>query len=243
MATHQISAEGFILDLDSRAMPRYTPKEAACYLGIPPSTVTAWFYGMPYGTGSRRKWFDPILIPASDDLLSFYDIASAHVLLAMRKKGVRGEDLRVIVNELRLDSRFDSRYPLLGRNFFLFGKKKVTVVIKNLGSRIALSRRGSQFGIKEIMDKFLSRLDLDREKMPVRLRPLRSISESGRGFIVIDPKIAMGRPVVRGTGIVAEVIAKRNKSGESVESLAEDYRITKRAIREAIKYYPTAKAA
>jgi uncharacterized protein (DUF433 family) len=198
---------------------------------------------MPYGSGANRGWFAPILVPASDDLLSFYDIASAHVLLSMKKNGVRKEDLRTIVNELRLDSRFDSRYPLLGKNFFLFGKKKVTVVIKRLGKRIVLSRRGAQFGIRQVMDKFLSRLDLDEKKMPVRLRPLRSISERGRGFIVIDPKIATGRPVIRGTGIVAEVIAKRNKSGESVASLAKDYRINARAIEEAIKYYPTAKAA
>lgn len=243
MATDRISAEDFILDLDPRAMPRYTTSEAACYLGIPLSTVIAWFYGMPYGSGARRGWYAPILVPASDDLLSFYDIASAHVLLAMKKNGVQKEDLREIVKQLRLDPRFNSRYPLLGRNFFLFGTKKVTVVIKKLGKRIALSRRGAQFGIREVMDKFLSRLDLDKQKMPIRLRPLRSVSERGRGFIVIDPKVATGRPVVRGTGIVAEIIAKRKKSGESIASLAKDYRISQRAVEEAIKYYPTAKAA
>jgi uncharacterized protein (DUF433 family) len=243
VATQQISAENFILNLDPRAMPRYTTGEAACYLGIPKSTAIAWFYGMPYTVRGVRKWYAPLLTPASDDLLSFYDLASAHVLLALKKKNVKPEDLRVIVNEVRVDSRFDPRYPLLGRNFFLFGKKKVTAVIKNRGKRITLSRRGAQFGIKEVMDKFLSRLDLDKDKMPIRLRPLRSISERGRGFIVIDPTVATGRPVVRGTGIVAEIIAKRNKSGESIASLAMDYRISPRAVKEAIKYYPTEKAA
>jgi uncharacterized protein (DUF433 family) len=161
----------------------------------------------------------------------------------MKRKRVSREDLRAIVEGLRLDSRFDSRYPLLGRNFFLFGENKVRLVIKERGKRIAFSRRGPQYGMKEVMDKFLSRLDYDKDKMPLRLRPLRSISEKGRGFIVMDPRIAAGRPVVKGTGIVAEIIAKRNRSGESVEVLAEDYRISKRAVQEAIKYYPTAKAA
>jgi uncharacterized protein (DUF433 family) len=95
-----------------------------------------------------------------------------------------------------------------------------------------------------VLDKFLSRLDLDRDKMPLRIRPLRTVRERGKGFIVIDPQIAAGRPVVRGTGIIAEIIAKRKKSGESVARLAKDYRISQRAIEEAIKYYPTsAKAA
>jgi uncharacterized protein (DUF433 family) len=240
MATQIMNAEDFLLSLDPRAMPRYAVAEAACYLGAPVSTIRAWFFGMPYGRESNRRWFAPFLIPASDDLLSFYDISSAHVLLAMKKQHVPPEDLRGIVEALRLDSRFDSRYPLLGRNFWMFGRK---VVLKEIGKRLSLSRGGVQFGIKEVMDKFLSRLDLDKEKMPLRLRPLRTIKERGRGFIVIDPKIAAGRPVVRGTGIVAEIIAKRRNSGESVARLATDYRITRRAVEEAIKYYPAQKQA
>lgn len=240
MATHQITAEEFFLNIDPRAMPRYSINEAAVYLGAAPSTIRSWFYGMTHGT-EKRKWFAPFLTPGSDDLLSFYDVASAHVLLALKKNGIPSEDLRHVVNSLRLDHRFDQRYPLLGRTFWRFGK---TVITKHFGKRLEHSRRGPQYGIREVLDKFLLRIDLDREKMPVRIRPLHTIRERGQGFIVIDPNIAAGRPVVRGTGIVAEIIAKRNKSGESVRRLAKDYRISPRAIREAIKYYPaTAKKA
>ena len=237
MATHQMSAEEFVLSLDSRTMPRYTAAEAAVYLGLPQSTIRAWFFGMPTGSSAKRRWFAPFLTPASDDLLSFYDMASAHVLLAMKKQGVSSEDLRSIVESLRIDPRFDQRYPLLGRNFYLFGRKLVT---KEVGRRLVRSRRGDQYGIRQVIDKFLARLDFDKEKMPVRIRPLRTIREKGKGFIVIDPQIATGRPVVRGTGIVAEIIAKRKKSGESVARLAKDYGITRRAVEEAIKYYPKA---
>lgn len=240
MATQQMSAGDFILSLDPRSMPRYTPREAACYLGVPDSTIRAWFFGMTYGRPPQRRWFAPFLTPASDDLLSFYDIASAHVLLAMKKRGVRPDDLRSIVEMLRIDPRSDSRYPLLGRNFFLFGRK---IVIKEVGKRLMLSRRGPQLGIKQVIDKFLSRLDLDKDKMPLRLRPLRTVRESGRGFIVIDPSIAAGRPVIRGTGIVAEIIAKRKQSGESEARLARDYGVSRRAIKEAVKYLPPKKAA
>lgn len=237
MATHQISAEDFVLSLDSRAMPRYTAAEAAGYLGLPESTIRAWFFGMPTGTKAKRRWFAPFLTPASDELLSFYDMASAHVLLAMKKQGVSSEDLRGVVESLRVDRRFDERYPLLGRSFYLFGRKVVT---KEAGKRLMRSRRGSQYGIRQVLDKFMSRLDFDKEKMPVRIRPLRTVRERGKGFIVIDPKVATGRPVVRGTGIVAEIIARRKKSGESVARLAKDYGITRRAVEEAIKYYPKA---
>lgn len=240
VATHQISASDFFRNIDARAMPRYTFGEASRYLGIPESTLRAWFVGMPYGKLPDQKWFSPFLVPASPDLLSFYDISSAHVLLAMKKKGVSQDDLRWIVEALRYDRRLDPRYPLLGRNFYLFGRR---VVMKELGKRLTLSRRGIQLGMRQVIDRFLSRLELDKDKMPVRLSPLRTLRERGKGYIVIDPNLASGRPVVKGTGIAAEVIFRRKKSGESETRLAKDYRISRRAVKEAIKYFPERKAA
>ncbi len=219
-------------------MPRYTFGEAGRYLGLAESTVRAWFVGTTYGTQPNIKAFEPILKPAGPDLLSFYDIASAHVLLAMKAKGVSQDDLRAIVGGL--DREYpDSEYPLLGRNFFLFGRD---VVVKKLGTRLNLSRN-RQLGIKVVMDKFLARIELDANLMPVRFSPLRSQRDRGKGYIVIDPDLGAGRPVVRGTGIPAEIIARRKKSGESVPLLARDYRISRRAVEEAIRYFPTGKAA
>ncbi|HTR24432.1 MAG TPA: DUF433 domain-containing protein [Terriglobales bacterium] len=241
MATNQTSAaEEYFRNLDVRAMPRYTFGEASRYLGIPESTLRAWFVGMSYGKLPDQKWFTPFLVPSSPDLLCFYDISSAHVLLAMKKKGVSQEDLRWIVQVLRDDPRFDPRYPLLGRSFWLFGKK---IVVKEIGKRLTLSRRGVQLGLRQVIDRFLSRLETDENKMPVRLSPLRTLRERGKGYIVIDPNLAGGRPVVKGTGIAAEIIFKRKKSGESEARLAKDYRISPRAVKEAIKYFPTRKAA
>lgn len=232
------SAERFLSSLDVRSMPRYTFGEAGRYLGLSESTVRAWFVGTTYGSQPNIKTFEPILKPAGPDLLSFYDIASAHVLLAMKAKGVSQDDLRAIVRGL--DREYPaSQYPLLGRNFFLFGRD---VVVKKLGTRLNLSRN-RQLGIKVVMDKFLARIELDANLMPVRFSPLRSQRDRGKGYIVIDPDLGAGRPVVRGTGIPAEIIARRKKSGESVTLLARDYHISRRAVEEAIKYFPTGKAA
>jgi uncharacterized protein (DUF433 family) len=233
-----MSAERFLSSLDTRSMPRYTFGEAGRYLGLPESTLRAWFVGTTYGSQPNIKRFRPILEPAGPDLLSFYDIASAHVLLAMKARGVSQDDLRAIVGGLGREFP-DSPYPLLGRNFFLFGRD---VVVKKLGTRLNLSR-DRQLGIKVVMDKFLARIELDANLMPVRFSPLRSQRERGKGYIVIDPDLAAGRPVVRGTGIPAEIISRRKKSGESVTLLARDYRISRRAVEEAIKYFPTRKAA
>lgn len=234
----KMSSEYFLRHLDAREMPRYTHGEAGRYLGLPKSTVRAWFAGTVYGTSPNLRQFKPILEPASHDLLSFYDVASAHVLMSMKSRGVSPDDLRSIVEALAKEFP-GSRYPLLGRNFFVFGKD---VVIKNLGERLNLSR-GRQLGMRAVMDKFLARIEVDANLMPVRFSPLRSHKQKGRGYIVIDPELASGRPVIRGTGIAAEVVAKRERSGESIKLLAKDYRITPRAVKEAIEYFPIGKAA
>lgn len=237
LSTPTTSVEQYFRNLDPRAMPRYSFGEAGRYLGLPESTIRAWFAGTTYGVQPNTQTFRPILKVSEPGLLSFYDIASAHVLLAMKAKGVSQDDLRAIVEGLEREYP-DAHYPLLGRNFFLFGRD---VVVKKLGKRLNLSRN-RQLGIKAVMDKFLSRIEVDANLMPVRFSPLRHQRDRGNSYIVIDPDLAAGRPVVRGTGIPAEVIARRKKSGESVGLLARDYHISRRAVEEAIKYFPTRKA-
>ncbi len=76
------------LNRDPREMPRYSVGEAARYLDIPEQTLRAWFYGPTYGSGSSIQPFPPILRPARISLLSFFDIASAHTLVALKKEGL-----------------------------------------------------------------------------------------------------------------------------------------------------------
>ena len=126
----------------------------------------------------------------------------------------------------------NDRFPLLGRNFYLFGKN---VVIKQAGQRLSLTRRG-QLGFRHVMDRFLRRLELDEDKMPVRFAPIIDLNRKARAYIVMDPNLSGGRPVIKGTGIAAEIIAERRKSGESIARLAKDYRLSRRAIQEAVEY-------
>lgn len=225
------AAETFLRSYDAREMPRYTVGNVAAYLHAPESTIRAWFFGMPYGRKPHIRHFKPILKPAGKELLSFYDAVSAHVLMALKAKNVGIEDIRAVVHELNKQYP-ENRYPLLGRNFYLFGRN---VVLKELGKRITLTR-GRQLGFRYIMDRFLRRLELDADKMPVSFSPIINPRTKSHGFIVIDPNLSGGRPVLRGSGIAAEVIAERRKSGESIARLSRDYRLSRRAIEEAVKY-------
>jgi uncharacterized protein (DUF433 family) len=56
-------------------------------------------------------------------------------------------------------------------------------------------------------------------------------------MITSDPKIMMGKPVVRGTRITVESIVERVGAGESIETILEAHsRLTREAVLAAISF-------
>ena len=55
-------------------------------------------------------------------------------------------------------------------------------------------------------------------------------------MIAIDPFVKFGRPVIRGTGVTTNAVAKFVKAGDSILELAEDYRVELAQIEEAVRY-------
>jgi uncharacterized protein (DUF433 family) len=75
-----------------------------------------------------------------------------------------------------------------------------------------------------------------------------------RKFIESDPKIMMGKPVIKGTRLTVELILEKIAAGESFEQIMDAHpRLTREAIRAAIAFaaenlradviYPTSTAA
>ena len=54
-------------------------------------------------------------------------------------------------------------------------------------------------------------------------------------FLVIDPRISFGRPVIAGTNIRTSIVAERYLAGESINALARDYGRDHGEIEEAIR--------
>lgn len=56
-------------------------------------------------------------------------------------------------------------------------------------------------------------------------------------MIISDPKIMMGKPVVRGTRITVELILEKLGAGESIEQvLGEHPRLTPEGVRAAVAF-------
>ena len=62
-------------------------------------------------------------------------------------------------------------------------------------------------------------------------------TELQKGWIVSDPAVMMGKPVVAGTRITVELILEKLAAGESVEQILEAHpRLPREAIQEALAF-------
>jgi uncharacterized protein (DUF433 family) len=222
-------------DGDVREHPRYSYEEAADILRIPTSTVNAWCRGQHYKHARSRKMihFSPVIVPASapDGLLSFYNLAEAHVLRATRERNVPMRNVRRALDYIRehlpaTDNPLRN-HPLLTHDFLTFGKD---LFIEHLGSTINATAHG-QIAMRELLEQYLHRIDRDDMGMPIQIRPMNTT------YLVINPTISSGQLILKGTRIAAAVLAARKKAGESYHDLAQDYRLTESQIEHAITEY------
>lgn len=88
-----------------------------------------------------------------------------------------------------------------------------------------------------MFEEHLRRVEWDEWKFPVRLYPYVDAGQrSAERSIAIDPQVSFGRPVVVRTGVSTAAIADRIDAGESVDTLADDYDLTREEIEQAVLY-------
>lgn len=217
-----------------RDLAAYTLAEAARYLRLPPATLRSWVLGRQYPTAEGSGQFPPLIRPASrrPPLLSFANLIEAHVVRSLRTEhGVSVKELRSALAYAEKSLGID-RLLLRGELRTHAGK----VFLDRYGELIELSASG-QLAMRRVFDEHLKRIDWDASKLPVRLYPFVSAAApSDARAIVIDPRIAFGRPVVVRKAITTSAIAERIDAGETVEDLVADYDLARSEIEQAIVY-------
>lgn len=206
------------------------------YLSLPSSTLRAWTFGQR----NRGQVFHRVIEPQDPEsgLLSFKNLVEAHVLSALRGRH------RIPLPRIRraidyLSELTGKERPLVELPILTDG---VNLFVRAYGEGILNVSRGGQFAIEEVVAAFLKRIESD-ESGAIRLFPftrkrdlieLKELHDQPK-VVVIDPRISFGRPVLARTNIRTAVVAQRYLAGESVESLAQDYRRPPLEIEEAIR--------
>lgn len=225
--------------VDVRELPNYRLPAAAHYLRVPVSTLRSWIFGQAYPTTKGMQISSPIIqIPSAVEpaRLSFVNMVEAHVLSGIRyHHGVSLPAVRRAVSYLGRE--FGSSHPLADENFQTDG---VNLFVERLGL-LNVSAPG-QYAMREILRALLRRVERDDHGLAIRLYPFSrrptltptGLEESPRA-VVMDPRVAFGRPVLLGTGITTLSIAERFDAGEEVDDLAADYGRSPGEVYEAIR--------
>jgi uncharacterized protein (DUF433 family) len=232
VARLKFNIDSFADQGDPRALGTYTIGEAAHYLRIPVSTVRAWLHGTSYGVRQGKRTFQRVIEPpdATRSLLSFYNLAEAHVLRALR------QDHNIPLCHVRqaldyVKKQFGWQRPLVEQQFQTDG---VSLFIERLGRLVDVSAQG-QIVMRQVVEAHLERLEWE-DQLVARLYPFtRSRDADSPKLVIIDPRYSFGRPVLKDAGVATAVIAERYKAGDSISQLAQDYGCTPLEIEEGLR--------
>ena len=120
---------------------------------------------------------------------------------------------------------------------------RIDLLIKEIDRLVNISR-GGQLVIPGIVEAHLERVEYDKKLGIFKFYPfVRERSASEPKFIVINPALGFGKPVVAGTGVSTAVIASRFNARESIPELAKEYGLEEKQIEEAIRWETRAVAA
>lgn len=219
---------------DPRELPCYGIGEAAHYLGLPHATLRSWVRGRDYSAGGERRKSAPLIsLPdPTDPTLSFLNLVEAHVLKAIRHRGVSMPQVREALDWLEQHS--PKPHPLASHQFATDG---VRLFVERLDEVLDLSPgTKGQVIIPEILERYLERIEHDEAGVAAKLYPFtRRVEERSPRLVVIDARLAFGRPVIRGTSIPTQIVVDRYKAGEAMSELADDYGRSLEEIEEAIR--------
>ncbi|MBI4605606.1 MAG: DUF433 domain-containing protein [Planctomycetes bacterium] len=231
---------------DVREQPAYSVAEAAAYLHIPKATLRSWLLGTTYGKGLKKRDFSPVIRPAQTEgqvLLSFFNLVEAHVLSAIRRTHkIPLQQVRPIVERLRKKS--GSPRPLATERLSAIGKE---LFRDAPGEELVSLTHEDQRAMRLILDAYIQRIDRDDHYLPVKLYPFAKVNgytvTDDRRAVVINPRVAYGKPVLVGTAIRADVLRERWDAGEDIAEIAEDYGRNQAEVEAALRFITASPAA
>ncbi len=110
------------------------------------------------------------------------------------------------------------------------------LLVKRYGVHIEASSSQGQVAMGQVIESHLKRVKREAH-IPIRIYPFltRKHSDDPKA-VMIDPRIAFGRPCLVDTGIPTAALVERWRAGESIDSIARDFDRPGNQIEEAIRY-------
>lgn len=193
-----------------------TPTEAAILAGMPAGTVRSWMRVSPRGgpivhsiEPERQGW----------PTLPLVGVIETWSMRALRRSGIPMQKLRKVAESLQAE--FDDPYVLARPILFTDG---IDLYRRDRGYLFRVE--DGQQPIEEVIEDYLSRVDLDTTEDPTAFRiPLVDGIE-----LVMDPQFNAGRPSFERSRVAAFAVAGALEAGEPPEGVAMDFGLSREEV-------------
>jgi uncharacterized protein (DUF433 family) len=204
-------------------LPAYQVIDAARYVAVTTQTVRNWQH-------ANRDGYSAIAARRARASLSYYQLQELSIVAAMRLRGVSLKKIRLARDWL--SSKFNLEFPFSDERVKTDGQDVLmeefeTELGKNT-ARLMVASRGGQYVWADIIGHRFGEFDYERH---LAIRWNIHGRDSG---VVIDPRISFGAPAVR--GVPTWAIRGRRKAGETIEDIAEDFKIDKDDVMKALRF-------
>jgi uncharacterized protein (DUF433 family) len=211
----------------------YTTPEAARLLRVPVSSIRRWLNGYTYREGANRKsghrlWDGDLEQIDGHYALSFLDLMEARCVDAFRKMGCNWSTIRKAHERAQND--LGTAHPFCTLRF----KSDGITILRDL----------AQFGQEPGLDEICSRQRLFDTFMRHAVSGVEFDGETISHWfplgqqrqVVLDPKRAFGRPIVREEGVATSVLAAAVKAGDTPERVQWAYEVSAAALLDAVEF-------
>ena len=211
----------------------YTKVEAAQYVGVRPSTLNDWLTTTAMGAPLVHRLTPDTPRSAS---IPFVALAEALILRSLRREfHLSMKEIRGAVRRLRKE--LDTEYALASRRLATDGID----ILVDLSGDWERARDG-QRPIDDVIAPYLRLITYDEaDGYPTRLK-LKPFEESGAD-VIVDPRFGFGHPVLERSKIRVEVLLGAWQAGDSMATLAREYRLDPDVVEATLRAATTGLAA
>lgn len=204
-------------------LPAYRVADAARYAGITGQTILNW-------QSAGRSERGAISSRDKGVSLSYLQLVEVAFVSALRKSGVRLEEIRNARDYIA--TKLNTEFPFATQKFKTDGKDILMELSEfvNGESRQKLVKvnRGGQLAWANIIDTKFTEFEY-QDGLAVKWHV------GGRkSHVLIDPRVSFGAPTVH--GIATWAVKGRWEAGESIEDIAEDFRLEPADVGFALQF-------
>lgn len=210
----------------------YTVSEAAELIGVSERRVRGWITG--YAGTKRLPLIENELGWVGDRVaFSFTNLMEMKFVAFFENAGLRLSHIRAIMNDVRL--ALDHRHPFATKTVFRTdGRKVVAEIAKKRTGKLVYDLKSKNYEMRIVMlDTLMDDVHYDVDGMARWWYPRQRAAPN----VLVHPKIAFGRPVLRDSNVPTRTIAEAVKAeGDDVAAVAQWYDLSQRQVREAVKF-------